>query len=147
MGFYHPARGPKSLRTTTDDRLPEITSGPMTHLLSPGAEPKVAKSNSGIAVFLRPTNVPEPVEEWIKIFNELAVGSAYKAGTEDEDLVIVVSFAGNEDQASTNAKLDAVVDLIAATDAQFEEVRSEELAMRSHVEDWWSRHVAKGAEH
>ena len=91
-------------------------------------------------------NVPEPVEEWVRIFNQLAVDSAYEAGTEDEDLVLVVSFTGNEDQASTNAKLDAVVDLIAATDAQFEEVRSEELAMRSHVQDWWSRQMPRDLE-
>ena len=64
--------------------------------------------------FLRPANVLQPVDEWIQIFNELAVGSPYEAGTEAEDLVLIVSFAGNEDQASTNARLDAVVDLIAA---------------------------------
>ena len=114
----------------------------MTHLKSPGANPTVAKTDRGVAVFLRPTNVPEPVEEWTRIFNELAIDSAYQAGMEGEDLVIVVSFAGNEDQASTNAKLDAVVELIATTDTQYEQVRSEELAMRSHVEDWWSRQGA-----
>jgi hypothetical protein len=116
----------------------------VTQLRSPGPNPKVAtKPDGGVAVFLRPANVLQPVDEWIQIFNELAVGSPYEAATEDEDLVVVVSFAGNEDQASTNAKLDAVVDLIAATDAQFEEVRSEELAMRAHVEDWWSRQMAR----
>ena len=77
------------------------------------------------------------MEEWIKIFNDLAANTAYGAGKEDEDLVLVVSFAGNEDQASTETLLDAVVDLMAATDAQFEEVRTAEQAMHRHVENWW----------
>ena len=113
----------------------------MTHLKSPGPNPSVLRTEDGVVVFLRPTNVPDPAEEWIRIFNDLAVGSALQAGLEDEDVVLGVLFGGNEDQASTNAKLDALVELIAETDAQFEEVRSEELAIRSHVDDWWSRQM------
>jgi hypothetical protein len=115
----------------------------MTHLKNAGPNPAVAKSDDGVVVFFRPANVPDPAEEWMRIFNDLGVGTPLQAGPEDEDVVLRVSFAGNEDQASIDAMLDALVDLIAATDAHFEEVRSEELAIRSHVDDWWSRQMAK----
>lgn len=118
--------------------------GRVTHLKNPGPNPTVAKSDEGVVVFLRPENVPDPAEEWMRIFNDLGVGTPLQAGLEDEDVILLVSFSGNEDQASTNAMLDALVDLIAATDAHFEEVRAEELAIRSHVDDWWSRRMTKG---
>jgi hypothetical protein len=79
----------------------------------------------------------------VKIFNDLAANTAYGARTEDEDLVLVVSFAVDEDQASTDAMLDALVDLMAATDAQFDEDRTSELAMRRQVENWWTGRMAK----
>jgi hypothetical protein len=109
----------------------------MTQLKSPGTSPEVRRTEDGIAVLLRPTNVSQPIEEWIKIFNDLAANTAYGARKENEDLVLVVSFTGNEDQASTEAMLDAVVDLMSATDAQFEEVRTAEQALHRHVENWW----------
>ncbi len=115
----------------------------MTHLELPGANPEVRKSGDKIVVLLRPTNASAPIEEWIKIFNHLADNTAYEAGMEGEDLVLAVSFAGWEDQASTDAILDAVVELMAATDAEFEEVRTEERTMRDQVQDWWTRRMHK----
>jgi hypothetical protein len=115
----------------------------MTHLKNPGPNPEVRKSEDGIVVYVRPADISHPIEEWTRIFNDLAAGTAYEAGTEDKDLVLRVSFATNDDQATTDAKLDALVDLISATDSHFEEVRSAELAMRSQVEDWWTRYMAK----